>query len=657
MPSRFEPCGLGQMIAMRYGALPVATKTGGLSDTVFEQSESGKKANGFLSAPGDAAALGAALDRALAAYAATGWGELVRGAMQTDFSWDRSVERYVELYRAIFRPRKKAADRWNAAATAAGERLAAALALAAVAAVVSLALDAENGRRVLIAAVEADDAVAVCRRSSYSLGDFWDRARAVGIGAVVLREKPVSYLADRGDVLIFTRQELEKWRATGLLAPGAQLDANSLWARDETIQAQIVASAESRGIAVSTGAANGFHLVEFPAGLDPSLPAGLDPEVLHSLRGRTLVVIRASSEKLLPVGLSWKEDGPAAGTSPADADAELVLEPVSVPVEAPQARWLRAAFSHPRRLLLARLKLDAGVEENFDLLRSSLRRSRARRRDLIRSRARAVAAAFLAVARARPAGAGGLAFGRPRPSFRRARAGLLALKRVRSAVMARWPIASPVPQLAAGLATAALVAVGIGAAVRLACGAGRDLPPPSWSFWALAGPFLIGALTLYPIDPQDWSARLAKPVTGWVVARLLAAAFCATMILAPRAAAGLFGAAAPFRLPGPAWWFSWRWREILVGIPCLLQALALINWRVDCPDCESDKGPWPDPRGWFLLGMLWPIGIIVALGRGGAPVELTLSQTLLVFAAGTALGVFGVALRLRLAHGPKGPEQ
>jgi starch synthase len=101
MPSRFEPCGLGQMIAMRYGALPVAAKTGGLSDTVFERPEGGKKANGFLAPPGDAAALGAALDRALAAYGAPGWADLVRGAMQIDFSWASSVEHYAELYRAV----------------------------------------------------------------------------------------------------------------------------------------------------------------------------------------------------------------------------------------------------------------------------------------------------------------------------------------------------------------------------------------------------------------------------------------------------------------------------------------------------------------------------------------------------------------------------
>ncbi|MDE2490676.1 MAG: glycogen synthase, partial [Elusimicrobia bacterium] len=73
MPSRFEPCGLGQLIAMRYGALPVAARTGGLVDTVAEEASGSLPANGFLCAPGDAADFGRALDRALAARAGGGW--------------------------------------------------------------------------------------------------------------------------------------------------------------------------------------------------------------------------------------------------------------------------------------------------------------------------------------------------------------------------------------------------------------------------------------------------------------------------------------------------------------------------------------------------------------------------------------------------------
>ncbi|MEK7382453.1 MAG: glycosyltransferase, partial [Elusimicrobiota bacterium] len=104
MPSRSEPCGLGQMIAMRYGAVPVAARTGGLVDTVFEDDSAGRSANGFLCAPNDQASLSAALVRAVDAYRGPRWEALVRAAMAGDFSWDRSVESYLRIYRQVARP-------------------------------------------------------------------------------------------------------------------------------------------------------------------------------------------------------------------------------------------------------------------------------------------------------------------------------------------------------------------------------------------------------------------------------------------------------------------------------------------------------------------------------------------------------------------------
>jgi starch synthase len=99
MPSRFEPCGLGQMIAMRYGAVPVASRTGGLCDTVFEADAGGRPATGFLCAPGDGADLGRALDAALEARRGPRWDALARAGMMADFSWDRSTHDYLETYR------------------------------------------------------------------------------------------------------------------------------------------------------------------------------------------------------------------------------------------------------------------------------------------------------------------------------------------------------------------------------------------------------------------------------------------------------------------------------------------------------------------------------------------------------------------------------
>lgn len=92
MPSRFEPCGLGQMIAMRYGSLPVAVAVGGLADTV--------PPDGFLAARPEEDCIVGAIEAARAAFAEkTAWNARVRSAMLRDFSWRVSAERYESLYR------------------------------------------------------------------------------------------------------------------------------------------------------------------------------------------------------------------------------------------------------------------------------------------------------------------------------------------------------------------------------------------------------------------------------------------------------------------------------------------------------------------------------------------------------------------------------
>ena len=97
IPSRYEPCGLTQMIAMRYGAVPVARRTGGLADTVIDAGDPG--GNGLMFDEPTPAALWDALERLLRARAEPGfWRELQRRGMQTDFSWPRSAARYTELY-------------------------------------------------------------------------------------------------------------------------------------------------------------------------------------------------------------------------------------------------------------------------------------------------------------------------------------------------------------------------------------------------------------------------------------------------------------------------------------------------------------------------------------------------------------------------------
>ena len=100
MPSRFEPCGITQMLAMRYGSIPIVHRTGGLADTVQEFDPEANSGNGFTFAPYDPFHLFAAVTRALEVYKfRDAWRELMQRAMLADYSWDASAEQYVALYR------------------------------------------------------------------------------------------------------------------------------------------------------------------------------------------------------------------------------------------------------------------------------------------------------------------------------------------------------------------------------------------------------------------------------------------------------------------------------------------------------------------------------------------------------------------------------
>lgn len=99
MPSRYEPCGLGQLIALRYGAAPVVRRTGGLADTVTEFEPARRSGTGFIFDSLSADSLLDAIRRATSVYRqAALWKVLVRNAMSEDFSWEASAREYVTLY-------------------------------------------------------------------------------------------------------------------------------------------------------------------------------------------------------------------------------------------------------------------------------------------------------------------------------------------------------------------------------------------------------------------------------------------------------------------------------------------------------------------------------------------------------------------------------
>jgi starch synthase len=112
MPSRFEPCGLGQMIALAYGAIPIVNKTGGLADTIVNFEEKKGTGNGFVFFPAQPAELRFAIERACKTYRdKKRWSTIMTNAFKSDFSWKIAVNKYARLY-------KKASEKRSAKGTA-----------------------------------------------------------------------------------------------------------------------------------------------------------------------------------------------------------------------------------------------------------------------------------------------------------------------------------------------------------------------------------------------------------------------------------------------------------------------------------------------------------------------------------------------------------
>src|SRR5438034_1641415 len=108
MPSRFEPCGLGQLISFRYGTIPVVHAVGGLAETVRDVDADGAQPNGFSFSRYAADAFTDAIVRATARFRAggTAWRGLVERVMREDHSWTASAKKYVDLYRKAARLRR-----------------------------------------------------------------------------------------------------------------------------------------------------------------------------------------------------------------------------------------------------------------------------------------------------------------------------------------------------------------------------------------------------------------------------------------------------------------------------------------------------------------------------------------------------------------------
>lgn len=106
MPSRFEPCGVSQMISMRYGSIPIVHETGGLSDTITNYNPRSRKGTGFVFRSYTSADFLIALTRAFVIFSYPDvWRHLMTQAMRTSFSWELPAKKYLTLYRIAMKKR------------------------------------------------------------------------------------------------------------------------------------------------------------------------------------------------------------------------------------------------------------------------------------------------------------------------------------------------------------------------------------------------------------------------------------------------------------------------------------------------------------------------------------------------------------------------
>ncbi|HAM35530.1 MAG TPA: hypothetical protein DEB40_01855 [Elusimicrobia bacterium] len=484
----------------------------------------------------------------------------------------------------------------------------------------------------MLAALDAREVSALCAAEGYPRSNFWERVKAMGVGAAVVHVETIGDLAERGQILVFSRPELEKWKSLGLITPAASLKPNILWIRDPKVFLRVTESLREQGLVASTGAAAGHGLVALTRDPAPAIEAGVDPaEFDETVSLGLIAAVSDGAGKARMIGPSAAEHGPV-GTRCLNATAGL-------------APLLRAIYSQPGRLITLRLDAGRGVEGNLSDLRGLLRPLR--QRELVGAVWPHADAAGGRAARWRWWAAWILAVVGPIAAVR---VGVKGFKKVRRAVLEQRPVASPVAELVAGMSAVTLASVAVGLAVGLILsGTAAAQVPESLAFSAMAWPLAIGAAALYPISARTLGRKLRRSPAYSDILGFAALALAAVLLFRPRLLLsgtpvwGWTQAGADFSTA--LWWWPWRWREFLVGFPALLQALDLVGRRLDAPDNRIRYGWRNDPRPWLWLGLLFPIGTIASLGRPGAPLWSVLGQTVVVFVVGLALG--GLLLILR----------
>ncbi len=472
--------------------------------------------------------------------------------------------------------------------------------------------------------VDADQARALCRKENYPVEDYWERVRAMGVVGALFRPETLGpYLAD-GMILRFTAAEISKLRAAKAADADAPLKPRSLWIRSGVLLKRIRIAAGAEGLKLSYRKYKGMHVLELPEGRDPArFPAGFDPARVRLAvsKGLTPVYLAATT---LELSLSLKGAAPAAhliarGFDYAeDRDIALLREEldkgrawlvfaegdegslgrlprtvrfgflermgaqlarVAVAGETRAANgpsaFLREILGGGRPIILAHLDLGRGVEGTLSDLRVVTRRLRRGGYTLEFPRG---------LFELRLAEAWEIVF-RIFLGFLLTLCGPILALRAAVGVL-RWmqeggrlPQASPIREAASSACAAALttIAAGLVAYALLSQPSWRLGASVSWELWASALTFVLSFLALYAPDPSDWKIIFRKPVaesSGVWVALPVAAT---VLLLFPPDWLAAWGPRAWLNLLAgeslTAWWLADRWREWLVGWPCLFVGL------------------------------------------------------------------------------------
>ncbi len=454
------------------------------------------------------------------------------------------------------------------------------------------------GVRSVLAAVDAESFAALAALRPETAGDLWDRLKAMGVSAAILREESLADLAARGEVLNFTRAEVERWRAAGLISQSSSLRGGTLWSKDAKSLVRAMEAFAAAGIDATTTTISGARGLDVPPGIELGrIPAGFDPAAVAAL----------SSAGLIPVAASTDSVASLAGQR---------LWVRTLGVGARPGEILRAAMSRPMRLIVFHPRLDAGLDANLEHLRGALRTLRdvdqpstlpdeppPLAEGKFESGARLLLVWFL--------GAAG--------PLLAVRAALHVARSLRRKVEELAPLSSPVPQVVAGLgaawATAAFVALAVVGAAPIGW---RDGGARGWMIWTWCAPVVVGAIAIFSAAGPKWSESWSTPVRRRDLAALAVLAGAATLLLGPRAAVRISAFWESFdqiSAAGAFWWWPWHWRAALVGVPSLALALAFVE------KCDAVEGPHSigvDPRSWLALGLLGPAGLVAVVGGGGS---------------------------------------